>query len=152
MEAKEKKAFNEWLDHQPEYHKLQNRWKRVRVFRLKPMKVKIEKKKAKEPIPLPNIASMVDTFFSVSIRAKSRKRTILFPRTIYYFLARSQKDKFGKPAYSLQQIADIIGVDHGTVLNGLKNHEADVLGFAQYREMYLSFINNHKQFKDGQEK
>ena len=88
---------------------------------------------------LSSIRNDVETHFKVDISEKRRHRGIVYPRAIYYSLART----FTK--HTLTEIGAPLGFKHDTVINALKGTLNDL----QYDCIYKDFLAERvEMYKD----
>ena len=90
---------------------------------------------------LSSIRKDVETHFKVDISEKRRHRGIVYPRAIYYSLART----FTK--HTLTEIGAPLGFKHDTVINALKGTLNDL----QYDCIYKDFLAERNEMYKGQE-
>lgn len=83
---------------------------------------------------LETILKIVEEETKTNLRAKNRRRELVYSRAIYYKLARLHSRD------SLARIAGIVGRDHATALHGLKVFDQQISVYEDARE-YLEIYN-----------
>src|SRR5210317_815775 len=83
---------------------------------------------------LETILKIVEEETKTNLRAKNRRRELVYSRAIYYKLARVHSRD------SLARIAGIVGRDHATALHGLKVFDQQISVYEDARE-YLEIYN-----------
>ena len=89
---------------------------------------------ANKQISLKSIQKEVENQFKLELTERRRQRTIIYPRAIYYYLARKHTGN------TLQEIADSLGFNHSGVINALRNTMNDIQYEPVYRD-YLKYID-----------
>ncbi len=79
------------------------------------------------------IRNIVNNAFNKKIQERTRRRDVVYPRAIYYRLAKDYSDE------SLFKIGDAVDKDHATVIHGLKLFENVInpLWEKNYYQKYL---------------